>query len=776
MIKTLKQSLINERFKRPRAPTAQKSIPIDRIFEDGIWKVNRSFSRTWQFSDINYTAASRDDKSAVYFSYCDILNTLPTDATAKVTIFSHRLDRGELARNMLIPERGDNLDSYRDEINGHILAGADSNNGIFKERFITISSQMRSIAEARPYFSRIESELSQTFGRLSSSVAPLGIKQRLKILHDFFRAGEVSKFKFDMTDAIKSGYDFKDSICPSAISFHPGYFTMGEKFGRVLFVSDYASSLKDEFIKDLTDMPLDMMLSIDILPAPTSEAVKEVSTQVLALESDIYRWQRRQNNNNNFHAQVPYELSKTRETLEGYLDDLTSHDQRLMFGVVTLVHLADSKEQLDLDTKAIQAAAQKSVCAMRCLFAQQEAALNTVLPYGIRPIEAVRTFTTSSVGGLIPFNCQEVMHKGGLYFGQNTLSNNPIVCDRMLLQNPHAWILGVSGSGKSMYAKFLIAQIILATDADVIVFDPEAEYSPPITALGGVSLTISASSPNHINAFDLDAGYGAGDDPVRAKSEFILSLCEIIMKPKVVGADEKSMIDRCVKKVYESYVKGGFTGQAPTFKDFYDVLLEQPEALAREIALSIELFTTGSLDVFSKPTNVNTESRIVSYNLNKLGSQLRDVGMLVTLDSILNRVSANRLKGKQTYVFVDEMDIFYKHEYSASFFDTAWRRFRKYGAPLTGISQHAAEMLKNEVAATMLQGSELIVLNNSAAEDRAKLAEILNIPQEQLGKITNAEKGHGLIRIGRDIVPFSNVISEDLGIYKLLSTKPGEGQ
>lgn len=612
MVRTLKSSLISERFIRPRAGSAQQTIPIDKVFENGIWKVNRKFSRTWQFTDINYSVASDDDKMDMFLGYSGILNSLPTDATTKLTIFNRRRDKQEFARSILIPEQGNGLDRYRGEINGLIMNDSMKGSGIVRDKYITISADKRSIKDAQPYFNRIENDLIQSFGKVSSGIRAVDLENRLKLIHDFFRIGEESDFRFDLETLMKRGHSFKDLICPYAIQFMPGHFTIGEKFGRVLFLRDYSSYIKDDMISGFTDLPIDMMLSIDILPVPTEEAVKEMQKQILVVESNVARWQRRQNANNNFHATVPYEMEQMRGVVHEYLDDLTSRDQRLMFGLVTLVHLADSKEQLDIDTETIEAIAQKYVCTMSNLYAQQEPGLNTVLPYGIRPIEAVRTLTTESTGILMPFNCQEIMDEGGLYYGQNVLSRNPIICDRSKLQNPHAWILGVSGSGKSLLAKFLIAQIILSTNADVIALDPENEYSPLIRAMGGVAIDVSASSPNHINALDINSGYGGDDDPIIAKSEFVLSLCEIIMNPRVIEATEKSIIDRCTRIVYDKYRKKKYKGEPPTFKDFYDVLLQQPQPEAQDIALAIELFTTGSLNVFSRQSNVDNTSRLVS--------------------------------------------------------------------------------------------------------------------------------------------------------------------
>ena len=548
---------------------------------------------------------------------------------------------------------------------------------------------------------------------------------------------------------------------------------MGNKYGRVLFLKEYASYIKDSMINELTGLNRNLMLSIDIIPVPTDEAVRELQNRLLGVETNVTNWQRRQNSNNNFSAIVPYDLEQQRKETREMLDDLTTRDQRMLFAVVTLVHLADSKKELDSDTEALQSIARKHLCQLAPLSWQQADGLVTALPLGLRRISALRTLTTEALAVLMPFKAQEIRHQGGVYYGQNVISRNLILANRKELLNGNGFVLGVSGSGKSFTAKRELAALALSTDDDIICIDPESEYRPIIEGLGGEVVNISATSPNHINAMDMEQGYGDGENPVVLKSEFLLSLCEQLMGSRQLSAKEKSIIDRCTAQCYHGYIRGGYQGSVPTLRDFHAELLRQPEPEARDVALAIELFTEGSLNTFAKPTNVDTNSRILCYDIRDLGKQLLPVGMLVVLDSVFNRIIRNRRLGRSTWVYIDEIYLLFQHEYSANFLFTLWKRVRKYGACCTGLTQNVDDLLQSHTARTMLANSEFLVMLNQASTDRAELARLLNISDNQLSYITNVDFGRGLIKCGSAIVPFMDHFPKN-NLYRLMSTKPSE--
>ncbi len=774
MIKTLQKIVKQDKEKFVVPKGVQQVIPIKAIWSDGIFKVGNKFSKSFRFTDINYAVASKEDKEAMFLSYSELLNSLDSGATTKITINNRRLNKTDFESSILIPLKGDGLDDYRGEYNRMLLDKATGANGIVQDKYVTVSVLKKNIEEARNYFSRIGADLITHFSHLGSKCVELDTMDRLRILHDFFRPGEETDFRFDLSETMQKGHDFKDYISPDTFEFAKDHFRMGNKYGRVIFLREYASYIKDSMISELCDFNRSMMLSLDIIPIPTDEAVREVENRLLGVETNITNWQRRQNQNNNFSAVVPYDMEQQRKESKEFLDDLTTRDQRMMFAVLTMVHVADSKEQLDSDTETLLTTARKHLCQFSTLTFQQMDGLNTVLPYGLRKIEAIRTLTTESTAVFIPFRAQEISHSGGIYYGQNVISKNMIIANRKLLLNGNSFILGVSGSGKSFTAKREIVNQILSSDDDIILIDPEREYSSLVKALSGEIIHISATSPNHINAMDMNRDYGDGSNPVILKSEFVLSLCEQLIGGQNLGAKQKSLIDRCTASVYRKYLQSNFQGITPTLQDFHAELLKQDEPEAQEIALAIELFTSGSLNTFAKPTNVDVNNRLICYDILDLGKQLLPIGMLVVLDSILNRITRNRAKGKNTFIIIDEIYLMFQHEYSANFLFTLWKRVRKYGAFCTGITQNVDDLLQSHTARTMLANSEFIVMLNQASTDRMELARLLNISDLQLSYITNVDAGNGLIKVGSSLVPFADQFPRNTRLYRLMTTKPGE--
>ena len=775
MIKTLQQALKmdREKFKVPRS--VQQAIPIQRIWPDGVFQSGTKFSKTFRFSDINYAIASKEDKTEMFLDYSELLNALDSGAAAKITLNNRQINKEEFEASLLLPMKEDGLDEYRKEYNEMLLSKVSgTNNSIYQERYLTVSVHKKNIDEARTYFARVGTDIITHLSKLSSIGEELDAEQRLQIFRDFFRADEPQCFPFDMKAFAKKGSSFKDWICPQSMEFSKDCFKINERFGRVLYMQDYASYVKDDMISELCDLSRDLMLSIDILPVPTDEAARQLQSTLLGVETNVANWQRRQNANNNFTATVPYDMELQRKETKEMLDDLTTRDQRMMFGLVTLVHLADSKEQLDSDTETLYSTARRHLCQLSTLRWQQKDGLDTVLPYGLRKIQALRTLTTESTAVLIPFRAQEIMQSNGLYYGQNAVSKNMIVADRRLLLNGNSFRLGVSGSGKSMSAKEEIVQIALSTEDDILILDPESEFGYLTEALGGVVIRISATSDTHINALDMDRAYGDERNPIVSKSEFVLSLFEQLIGDGMVTAKEKSILGRCTEQVYLPYIRNGYKGTPPTLQDFYRLLQMQPEPEAQGLALASELFITGTLNTFAQRTNVDTNARIIDYDIRELGEQLMPLGMLVTLDAIYNRVIRNWKSGKTTWIFCDEFYVLFRYEYSANFFYKLWKRIRKYNGLITGLTQNVEELLRSDTARLMLANSEFLVLLNQSATDREELAKLLNISDTQLGYITNVPAGCGLIRCAGSIVPFTNSFPKNTRLYQLMTTKPDE--
>ena len=773
MLKTLSnlRKQDKEKYKAPRR--VQDVIPIRRIWEDGIFQVGSQFSNTWKFSDINYQVASLEDKKVMFLDYSELLNSLDAGSIAKITVNNRTLNRANFEQSVLMPMRGDARDKYRKEYNGVILGKATAGNGIVQEKYLTITVPKKNIEEARAYFTRVGAGLAAHFAALGSKCAELDATERLRILHDFYRQGEEVDFHFDARDMMRKGHDFRDYICPDYIERHSDYLILGGKYCRTLYLKDYANYIRDSFVCELTGLNRNMMLSIDIIPIPMDEAVREVENRLLGVETNITNWQRRQNANNNFSAVIPYDMEQQRKESKEFLDDLTARDQRMMQGVLTMVLCSGSKEQLDADTDQILSLSRQKMCQMAVLKYQQTDGLNTVLPMGTRKINAFRTLTTESLAVFMPFKVQEIQDKGGIYFGENAISHNLILCNRENLLNQSSFILGVPGSGKSFSAKELIAFLILNTEDDILICDPEGEFAPMVQAMGsdiGTVVHVAAGGRDRLNAMYMVEGYGE-NNPIVEKSQFIMSLVEQIDK-NGVGPQHKSIIDRCTALVYQEAAE---TGIIPTLSTLREKLLVQPEEIAKEIALSLELFTTGSLDVFGQGSNVDLDKRVVVFNIHDLSEQLKPTGLLVITDTMLNRVTLNWKKGKRTHVFIDEFHVVFENEYSGNFFSSAWRQFRKRNAYPTAITQNVEYLLDSVQASTMLSNSEFIIMLNQAASDREKLAKLLHISAEQMSYVTNADAGCGLMKYGSALAPFVNRFPKDTELYRLMTTRPGEG-
>ncbi|MBR6802126.1 MAG: ATP-binding protein [Eubacteriaceae bacterium] len=762
-----------ERFTVPRR--IQRTVPVRKVYGDGMFLCGKKYSKSYRFSDINYRISSDEDRRSMFLGFMDILNGIDSDAEIKITVYNRVIDKATYEKETFLPMKGDSLDALRKSYNEMLAEKIISEKNIIQEKIINVSAAKKSDEEARVFFKRVFAELASRFKSLGTDCEELTLSDRLKILHDFYRKDDSASFRFDLKESMRKGHDFKDYISADSLEMKKDHFILGNKFGRALYLREYASYIRDSLITDICDMGKTMMLSVTLNPVPMDEAVREVEKRLLGVDTNIANWQRRQNRNNNFSAEIPYDLAVQREEAKEFLNDLTNRDQKMMFAVFSIVHLADSLEELNADTKSIILAGRTNMCEISPLNFRQLEGLNTTLPVGVRKINTFRTLTTESAAAVaMPFSVREISHRGGIYYGINRLSGNMIIADRRNLLNGNGFFLGVPGSGKSFMAKKEILSLALASDDEIIVIDPEREYSPLISALGGEIIPVSSSSEFHINAMDMGKDYDEAN-PVSAKSEFVMSLCEVLMGDRKLTAQDKSVIDRCVGKVYEPYIKRRYKGTPPTLKELYDEISRQSESCAQDIALSLEMFVNGNLNTFSKQTNVNTDSRIISFDIFSLGSQLKGVGMLIVLDFILNRITSNRKKGKNTHIFIDELYLLFEHEYSANFLSHLWKRVRKYGALATGISQNADEILRSPTATNMLANSEFIVMLNQAPTDRIRLSELLNISPKQQEYITNAPAGCGLMKVGNSMVPFRDDFPEN-ELYKLLTTKFGETQ
>lgn len=755
----------------------QDMIPVRTVYPDGIFELTKGkWSRTFAFSDINYNAAGLEEKKSYALKYAELINSIDEEAVVKITANRRKMNMPEFEKNVLLKHGEDGLDRFCDEYNRILTEAAQSTNSIIKELYITVTVERPSYEAAKSFFNRAENDLGAALVRIGSRIRALDCEERCHIVYDFYRAGEEADYHFDLKDMMKYGRDFKSYICPDSIEFKPDCLKIGKRYARVLRLRETASYVKDNILSRITDIDNTSMLSIDIIPVPKDVAVAEVKKRLLGAGKNISDWQQRQQKHGFPALDIPYELEQQKKEIQEFLDDLVNRDQKMMYVTVTLVHTADTLEELDHDSGVIMTAARKALCQMSVLNYEQPDGLNTALPWGLRCIDFTRTMTTEALLAFTPFYVEEVRDTKGNYYGRNKISGSMILADKTKFLNANMFILAVPGAGKSMLGKNELAYNILSDPGtDVIVIDPEREYTALVKALGGESIRISASSENHLNLMDINKEYGMDEreSPIALKCEFVMSVCEQIVGGSL-SAGEKSIIDRCVISVYKKYLASGYAGDPPTLADLYSELLDCTEPEAGDLALALELFVDGSLNTFNHLTNVDADNRLLSYDLLDMGEQLRPVGMLAVLDNILNRVTRNRFRGRRTVVIIEEIYLYLMYQYSAEFFYKMWKRIRKYNGYCVGITQNVSDLRQSPTARAMLSNSEFVIMLNQAEDDRADLAELLHISPEQLKYITDADEGCGLIKLGKSLIPFENKIPKDTELYRLMTSKPGE--
>ena len=744
-------------------------IPISKIHKNGIFEHNNhSYSMCLEFKDINYSNLSESDKENIFIKYGNILNSLDTSVMTKVSIVNKKVDLNIVEDSIMIELKNDGNDKYRKDYNQMIKDKVLDKNYV-QNKFITITVFANDYSDGIDKLNRIELELNNNFSILGSRCNRLDLNERMLLINELM--AEKKEFAYTMNyDSLVE--NFRDDLAPHKVTFKNDYFRLGNKYGRAMYLKTYPQFLKDTFISEMCATNFKLIYSMDIITVPTDEAVREVENKFLGVEKNITDWQMKQNRNNNFSAIIPYDMELQRKECKEFLDDLIVRDQRMMMCSISLVLFSDSLDELNKNTDTLKAISRKYVCELETLYfsKRQLDGLQTSLPFGVNKLNLFRTLLTDSASVFMPFCAKDIIDYGGIWFGQNAITNNPIICNKSSLQNPNSFVLGVPGAGKSFLTKEEIEFLILSTDDDVLICDPEGEYDSIVNALGGQIVRIGTNSMDYINAMEMVEGYGDSINSIADKSQFVMSLFEQLDTKHGVSAIDRSIIDRCVTSVYSHARKHWYI---PTLVHLYNELLNQPEKEAKTLATKLELFVNGSLNIFAHKTNVDIKSRILSFNIFNLGKQLKTLGLLVITDAIINRVNENWRKGKRTHIFIDEIHVIFENEESATFFASAWRQFRKRDAYPTGITQNVKYLLSSQQGISMLSNSEFIVMLNQSANDREDLAKLLNISEEQMSYITNAPIGCGLIKYGGSIVPFVNKMPKGL-LYDLNTTKPCE--
>ena len=754
--------------------SAQETIPYREMHRDGICDVDgHYFTKQVEFFDINYQLAQNEDKNIIFENWCDFLNYFDSSIRFQLSFINQRADMERFKKSIDIPEQGDAFNEIRREYAG-MLRGQLSrgNNGLTKTKYITFGVEAENLKAAKTRLERIEADIMANFKVLGVKAKSLDGYERLVILHQMFHPAGERKFHFSWDAIWRTGLSSKDFIAPDSFTFQNGqYFKVGRTYGAASFIQILAPELTDRMLADFLDLENGMVVTLHIQSIDQSAAIKTIKRKLTDIDKMKIEEQKKAVRAGYDMDIIPSDLATYGNEAKTLLEDLQSRNERMFLVTILVMNLADKRQKLENNVFQTAGIAQKYNCALRRLAYQQEQGFVSSLPLGVNQVEIQRGLTTSSTAIFVPFTTQELFQSGeALYYGVNALSSNLIMCDRKKLKNPNGLILGTPGAGKSFSAKREITNSFLITTDDIAIIDPEAEYSPLVTALGGQVIKVSPTSTQYINPMDINLNYSEDDDPLILKSDFILSLMELMMGK--VEPDEKSIIDQCLRRVYHRFFDDPRPEKMPVLQDLYEEIQKYGGDKARHVVDCMAIYVTGSLSVFNHRTNVDIKSRIVCYDIKELGKQLKKLGMLVVQDQVWGRVTVNREVHKSTRLYIDEFHLLLKEEQTAAYSVEIWKRFRKWGGVPTGITQNVKDLLSSREIENIFENSDFIYMLNQAAGDRQILAKQLNISPHQLSYVTNSNAGEGLLFYGNVIIPFIDHFPKDTHLYHLLTTRP----
>ena len=768
--------------KRDAPQTAQQTIPYREIYKDGICRVNdKLYTKTIQFFDINYQLAQADDKAQIFENYCDFLNYFDSTISVQLTFINQRANMQDFSKSIAIPPQGDEYDDIRREyaemLKNQLEKG---NNGLAKRKYITFGIEADDLRTAKMRLERVEADVLNNFKTLGVQAASLNGLERLELLHSQLHPSGQEKLKFAWSDLAKTGLSTKDFIAPTSFTFSKDgkTFRIGEYSGAVSFLQILAPELTDRMLAEFLDLDDAVTINLHIQSIDQAQAIRNIKRKMSDLQKMKIEEQKKAVRAGYDMDIIPTDLATYGEEAQNLLQDLQSRNERMFLVTVLVQNIAPKRQKLLSDIMAASGIAQKYNCALKRLDYQQEQGLMSSLALGQNQIEIQRGLTTSSTAIFVPFTTCELFQDGqALYYGLNAISSNLIMANRKLLKNPNGLFLGTPGSGKSFSAKREIVNVFLLTDDSIIIADPENEYGPLVKRFGkqGQVIDLSPTSSNYINPLDINLDYSDDENPITLKSDFVLSLCDLIIGGKDgLTPIEKTIIDRCTRLVYRDYLQDPRPENMPILGDLYELLRKQSEPEAQNIATALEIYVNGSLNVFNHRSNIDMDShRVLCFQLKSLGKALKEIGLLIMQDAVWNRVTANREKHKTTWFYIDEFHLLLKGQ-TGAFSVEIWKRFRKWGGIPSGLTQNVKDLLASREIENIFENSDFIYMLNQAQGDRQILAKQLGISPTQLSYVTHSGPGEGLLFFGNVIIPFVDHFPKDTSLYQIMTTRPEE--
>ena len=757
--------------------SAQQTIPYVEMCRDGICKVNsRLYTKSIAFEDINYQLAQNEDKTAIFEAWCDFLNYFDSSIFVQLSFINQKASLNEFRKRINIPAQEDAFNDIRSEYSGMLQNQlTKGNNGLIKKKYITFGIEADSLRTAKPKLERIETDILNNFKTLGVKTEPLSGYERLKVLHDVFNMDTNEPFRFSFDMVARTGLSTKDFIAPTSFDFREGKcFKMGKTVGAVSFLQILAPELNDRMLADFLEMDSNITVNFHIRTIDQAKAIKSIKSKITDLDKMKIEEQKKAVRSGYDMDIIPSDLATFGGEAKRLLQDLQTRNERLFLVTILIMNTATNRQKLENAVFQTAAIAQKYNCALKRLDFQQEEGLMSSLPIGVNQVEIERGLTTSSTAVFVPFTTQELFQGGeALYYGLNALSNNMIMVDRKRLKNPNGLILGTPGSGKSFSAKREMTNAFLITEDDIIVCDPEAEYFPLVKKLGGQVIRISPVSTDYINPLDINTNYSEEENPLTLKSDFILSMCELIVGGKDgLQPVERTVIDRCVRQMYREHLQDPETSKMPTLQTLYDLLCSQPEGEAVRLATALEIYVSGSLNVFNHETNVDLNRRLVCLDLKKLGAGLRTIAMLIMQDLVNSQVSMNFLRGIATWCYFDEFHVLLRDRLTASYCVAIWKMLRKKGCVPSALTQNVKDFLASPEIENIFENSDFLVLLSQAQGDRQILAKQLGISPHQLSYVTHTNSGEGLLFFGNTTIPFVDRFPQNTELYAIMTTRP----